>query len=165
MLTAADFIRAHLKRLHKGLDKALAELTPEQLHTVPAGHSKANTIGWGSGTTSAARGQHRALGDPGSAAADLDRGRLRPEAGAAAAAQGTGMSTEEAQALRIKDIPLFQEYTQKVWAGTEELFGAATPELLGKTGDGQAARGWPRRTAPRCPPRPSACTPGRAGYP
>ena len=47
MLTAADFIRANLKRLHKGLDKALAELTPEQLHTVPAGHPKANTIGWG----------------------------------------------------------------------------------------------------------------------
>jgi hypothetical protein len=43
------------------------------------------------------------------------------------------MSTEEAQALRIKDIPLFQEYTQKVWAGTEELFGAATPALLEKT--------------------------------
>jgi hypothetical protein len=49
------------------------------------------------------------------------------------AAQGTGMSTEEAQALHIKDIPLFQEYTQKVWAGTEELFAAATPELLEKT--------------------------------
>ena len=48
------------------------------------------------------------------------------------AAQGTGMSTEEAQALRIKDIPLFQEYTQRVWAGTEELFDAATPALLDK---------------------------------
>jgi hypothetical protein len=49
------------------------------------------------------------------------------------AAQGTGMSTEEAQALRINDVPLFQEYTRKVWAGTEELFDAATPDLLGKT--------------------------------
>ena len=55
MLTTADFIRANLKRLHKGLDKALAELTPEQLHTVPAGHPKANTIGGGSGTTRAPR--------------------------------------------------------------------------------------------------------------
>ncbi|HEY7434189.1 MAG TPA: hypothetical protein VIE41_03520, partial [Methylomirabilota bacterium] len=49
------------------------------------------------------------------------------------AAQGTGMSTEEAQALRIKDVPLFQEYTRKVWAGTDELFAAATPALLEKT--------------------------------
>ncbi len=32
------------------------------------------------------------------------------------------MSTAEAQALRISDVPLFREYTAKVWAGTEELF-------------------------------------------
>ncbi len=44
MLTAADFIRSQLTRLHAGLDKSLADLTPEQLHTVPAGHPKANTI-------------------------------------------------------------------------------------------------------------------------
>jgi hypothetical protein len=53
--------------------------------------------------------------------------------GLPATAQGTGMSTEEAQALRIKDIPTFQEYTAKVWASTEELFGSATPALLEKT--------------------------------
>ena len=47
-------------------------------------------------------------------------------------AQGTGMSTEEAQALRIKDVPLFREYRQKVWAGTEELFARPPPELLDK---------------------------------
>ena len=35
MLTAADFIRAQLKRLHAGFDKSLADLTPEQLHAVP----------------------------------------------------------------------------------------------------------------------------------
>ena len=48
------------------------------------------------------------------------------------AAQGTGMSTEEAQALRIKDVPLFREYMGKVWAGTEELIAGAPPELLDK---------------------------------
>ena len=55
MLTAADFIRANLKRLHAGLDKVMADLTPEQLHAVPARPSKANTIGWGSGITRAPR--------------------------------------------------------------------------------------------------------------
>ena len=44
MLTAADFIRAQLARLHAGLDKSLADLTPEQLHAVPGGHPRANTI-------------------------------------------------------------------------------------------------------------------------
>ncbi len=76
MLSAAEFVRAQLKRLHTGLEKSLADLPP--------------------------------------------------------VAQGTGMSTEEAHALRIKDLPLFQEYLQKVWAGTEELFVGATPSLFEK---------------------------------
>ena len=40
MLTAADFIRAQLKRLHAGLDKSMAELTPDQLHRVPVEHAE-----------------------------------------------------------------------------------------------------------------------------
>ena len=47
MLTLSEFVHAELKRLHRGLDKTLTDLTPEQLHTVPAGHPKANTIAWG----------------------------------------------------------------------------------------------------------------------
>jgi hypothetical protein len=42
------------------------------------------------------------------------------------------MSTEEAQALRIKDLGLFREYTQQVWAGTEELLAGAAPALFDK---------------------------------
>ena len=37
------------------------------------------------------------------------------------AAQGTGMSTEEAQALRIRDIGLFAGYMKQVWASTDEF--------------------------------------------
>ena len=47
MLSAVDFIRAQLKRMHAGFDKSLSDLTPEQLHAVPGGHATANTIGWG----------------------------------------------------------------------------------------------------------------------
>jgi hypothetical protein len=133
MLTAADFIRAHLKRLHAGLDRALAELTREQLHTVPAGHPKANTIGWGiwhyvRTEDNIVRWVIQDRRPP-----IWTEGGYGEKLGLPPAAQGTGMSTEEAQALRIEDIPLFQAYTQKVWAGTEELFDAATPALLEKT--------------------------------
>ncbi len=133
MLTAADFIRAQLKRLHAGLDKALAELTPAQLHAVPAGHPKANTIGWGvwhyvRTEDNIVRWVIQDRRPP-----IWTEGGYGPRLGLPPAAQGTGMSTEEAQALRINDVPLFQEYTRKVWAGTEELFDAATPDLLGKT--------------------------------
>jgi DinB superfamily len=133
MLTAADFIRAQLKRLHAGLDKALAELTPAQLHAVPAGHPKANTIGWGvwhyvRTEDNIVRWVIQDRRPP-----IWAEGGYGQRLGLPPAAQGTGMSTEEAQALRINDVPLFQEYTRKVWAGTEELFDAATPDLLGKT--------------------------------
>lgn len=133
MLTAADFIRSQLTRLHAGLDKSLAALTPEQLHTVPAGHPKANTIAWGiwhyvRTEDNIVRWVIQDRRPP-----IWTEGGYAQKLGLPPAAQGTGMSTEEAQALRIKDIPLFQEYTRQVWAGTEELFGAATPELLEKT--------------------------------
>lgn len=52
--------------------------------------------------------------------------------GLPAAAQGTGMSSAEAQALRIKDVPLFREYMARVWAGTDELIASAPPVLLDK---------------------------------
>lgn len=132
MPTAAEFILAQLKRLHAALDTSLAELTPAQLHAVPAGHPKANTIGWG--IWHYVRTEDNIVRwviqdrRPPIWTEDGYGQRL----GLPPAAQGTGMSTEEAQALRIKDVPLFQEYTRKVWAGTEELFAAATPALLEK---------------------------------
>jgi len=45
-------------------------------------------------------------------------------------AQGTGMSTAEAQALRLKDLPLFKGYTQKVWASTEDFLTRSNPAAL-----------------------------------
>lgn len=133
MLTAADFIRAQLRRLHAGLDKIATELTPEQLHAVPAGHPKANTIAWGiwhyvRTEDNIVRWVIQERRPP-----VWTEGGYAARLGLPPAAQGTGMSTEEAQALRINDLPLFQEYTRKVWASTEELFDSATPALLEKT--------------------------------
>jgi DinB superfamily len=133
MLTAADFIRAQLGRLHAALDEIAAGLTPEQLHAVPAGHPKANTIAWG---------LWRYVRTEDNIVRWVIQDRRPPvwieggypqKLGLPPAAQGTGMTTAEAQALRIHDLGLFREYTRKVWASTEELFDAATPELLGKT--------------------------------
>jgi hypothetical protein len=133
MLTAADFIRAQLKRLHAGLDKTLAELTPTQLHAVPAGHPKANTIAWGiwhyvRTEDNIVRWVIQDRRPP-----IWVEGGYAQRLGLPPTAQGTGMSTEEAQALRIKDVPVFQEYTAKVWASTEELFASASSALLEKT--------------------------------
>ncbi len=40
------------------------------------------------------------------------------------------LALAEAQALRIKDIPLFKEYMQKVWADTDALLAKNDPALL-----------------------------------
>ena len=132
MLTAADFIRAQLKRLHTGLDKSLAELTPAQLHTVPAGHPKANTIAWGLWHYARTEDNIVRWVIQDRRPPIWTEGGYGQRLGLPPAAQGTGMSAEEAQALRITDIPLFQDYTRKVWAGTEELFADATPDLFDK---------------------------------
>lgn len=132
MLTAADFIRANLKRLHAGLDKVMAELTPDQLHAVPGGHPKANTIGWGvwhytRTEDNIVRWVIQERKPP-----IWVEGGYGEKLGLPPAAQGTGMPPAEAQALRIKDVALFREYMGKVWAGTDELIAGATPALLDK---------------------------------
>jgi hypothetical protein len=132
MLSAAEFIRANLKRLHAGLDKVMVELTPDQLHAVPAGHPKANTIGWGvwhytRTEDNIVRWVIQERKPP-----IWVEGGYGEKLGLPPAAQGTGMPPAEAQALRIKDVPLFREYMARVWAGTDELIAGAPPALLDK---------------------------------
>ena len=132
MLTAADFIRTNLKRLHAGLDKVMAELTPDQLHTVPARPAKLNTIGWIVWHYTRTEDNIVRYVIQGRKPPIWVEGGYGERLGLPPAAQGTGMSTEEAQALRIKDVALFREYMGKVWAGTDELIASAPPDLLDK---------------------------------
>jgi hypothetical protein len=130
MMTAHEFIRTDLKRLHAMLDRSLADLTPEQLHAVPAGHPKANHIAWG-------LWHHARTEDNVIRFICQDRrptvwqeGGYADKLGLPPVAQGTGMSTAEAHALRIKDVPLFREYLQKVWASTDEYLATVDPGAL-----------------------------------
>jgi len=134
MLSAAEFVHSGLTGLHRSLDKALGDLTPEQLHAVPGGPaSKANTIAWGlwhlvrtedNVVRFVVQGRRTPVWVEGGYAAKL---------GLPEVAQGTGMSTADAQALRIKDVALFKEYMQKVWASTEDFLGKVDPAELEKT--------------------------------
>ena len=133
MLTAADFIRAQLKRLHGGLDKSMAELTSDQLHRIPAGHPKANTIAWGI--------WHYVRTEDNVVRYILQNrrpivwaeGGYAEKLGLPPVAQGTGMTTQEAQAFRIKDLGLFREYVKKVWASTDEYLAKVDPATLDAT--------------------------------
>jgi hypothetical protein len=131
-MTAAEFIRMELNRLHQMFDKAISDLTAEQLHAVPGGHPSANTIAWGlwhyvrtedNVVRFVLQNRRPTVWQEGGYAERLS---LPP------VAQGTGMSTAEAHALRIKDVPLFREYMQRVWASTDDMFTRAGPAFFAK---------------------------------
>ena len=135
MLTAAEFIRAELTRLHQNLDRSLADLTPEQLHAIPAGHPKANSIAFGLWHYVRTEDNVVRFVIQDRRSPVWTEGGYAERLGLPPVAQGTGMPAAEAQALRIRDVALFRDYMQKVWASTEELFDRARtePAALDKT--------------------------------
>jgi hypothetical protein len=132
-MTALELMKLELARLHKSYDKTLDELTPEQLHRVPAGHARANHIAWGV--------WHYVRTEDNVVRYILQNrrpivwaeGGYADKLGLPPVAQGTGMSTEESQALRIKDLGLFREYMGRVWASTDDFLATVDPAALDAT--------------------------------
>ncbi len=133
MITIAEFIHGGLTQLHGNLEKQLDDLTPEQLHAIPGNSPKANTIAWGV--------WHYVRTEDNVVRYVLQNrktpiwieGGYADKLGIPPNAQGTGMPTAEAQALRIKDVALFREYMGKVWAETDALIARGDPALLDRT--------------------------------
>jgi len=132
-MTNLELIAHELRRLHKALDKSLEGLTAEQLHQVPGGHAAANTIAWGL--------WHYVRTEDNVVRYILQNrrpivwaeGGYADKLGLPPIAQGTGMTTQEAQALRIKDLGLFREYTARVWASTDDYLGKVDAAALDAT--------------------------------
>ena len=129
-MTAAELIHLEMKRLRTALDGALTGLTAEQLHAVPASHPKANTIAWG---------LWHVVRTEDNVVRFVLQNRRTPvwteagygdKLGLPPVAQGTGMSADDAHALRIKDVALFREYMRKVWASTDEFVATLDPAAL-----------------------------------
>jgi len=133
MITALEFIQGGLKQLHGNLDKQLDNITADQLHTVPSGNAKANTIAWGL--------WHYVRTEDNVVQYILQNkktpiwveGGYAAKTGLPETAQGTGMPTADAQALRIKDLGAFKEYMGKVWASTDAFIATNDPALLDRT--------------------------------
>lgn len=118
-MTLAEFIKAELSRLHAMLDVATRDLTPEQWHTVP-GEGSANHLAfelWHFYRTEdnivrfILQNRRPTVWMEGGWAERL---------GLPPVMQGTGMSTEDAHALRINDFAAFREYVAAVRASTDE---------------------------------------------
>ena len=133
MLTAAEFIGAELARLHRMLDRSLGDLTTEQLHALPGGHPLANTIAFGLWHYARTEDNVVRYVIQDRRPTVWHEGGYAARLGLPPVAQGTGMPTAEAQALRIKDVAVFTEYMRQVWASTDELLGRADTSILDKT--------------------------------
>jgi hypothetical protein len=119
-MTLVEFIRAELTRLHAMLDRGVADLTPEQWHAIPGDNAKANHIAfeiWHYARTEdnivrfILQGRRPTVWMEGGWAEKL---------GLPPVTQGTGMTAEDAHALRINDLPGFMEYKQQVWQSTAD---------------------------------------------
>jgi hypothetical protein len=119
-MNLVEFIQSELNRLHLMLDRSVTDLAPEHWHAIPAHNPRANHIAfemWHYVRTEdniirfLLQDRRPTVWMEGKWA---ERLALPP------VTQGTGMSSEEAQALRINDIDGFKQYTKDVWASTNE---------------------------------------------
>jgi hypothetical protein len=132
-MTAVELIQLELKRLRKGLDGALNGLTAEQLHAVPADHPKANTIAWGVWHVVRTEDNVVRFVLQNRRPPVWTEGGYGEKLGLPPVAQGTGMSTDDAHAIRIKDLAVFREYLTKVWASTDEFLAPLDPAALDRS--------------------------------
>lgn len=131
-MTLTEFLRDALRNQHRMIDRAVSDLTPEQLHWLPT-NSKVNHIG---GTL-----WHYVRTEDNIVQFVLQErkptvwieGGYNETFGLDRVAQGTGMSTEDAQALRIPPIDGWMAYQQAVWQATDGYLAPLDDEALDRT--------------------------------
>ena len=132
MTTIAEFLQQALRNQHGQLDQAVQELTPEQLHWLPP-DSPVNHIGftlWHYVRTEdnilqfVIQKRKPTVWIEGGYVERFSLDRV---------AQGTGMSTEDAHALRLPPIDQWLEYQRAVWQATDGYLAAVDEEALEET--------------------------------
>lgn len=132
MTTIAEVFQEALRNQHGMIDRAVRDLTPEQLHWVPP-DTTANHIGctlW-----------HYVRTEDNIVQFILQNrkptvwieGGYFERFGLDRVAQGTGMSTEDAHALRLPSIDEWMPYQQAVWQATDAYLGSIDDAALEET--------------------------------
>ena len=129
-MSTLDFIRDSLQQMHRSYDEAIADLTPEQLHwrATDTGLPIAFIL-WHYVRTEDNIIQFVLQRKP---TVWLDGG-WNEKMALHGTAQGTGMSLEDAQDLRIDSLHDWRDYQKGVWAATDAFLGGADEALLQET--------------------------------
>ncbi len=126
-MSTLDFIRGGLRRLHSDYDASIADISEEQIHWKAGDKGMPlSFILWHYVRTEDNIVSFVLQGKP----TQWLAGGWNERFGLPKAAQGTGMSNEEAQSLRIAPLQAWQEYQSSVWAATEEFLNAAEESML-----------------------------------
>jgi hypothetical protein len=123
MMKVTDLVRMQLHNLHNQLERGIGDLTDEQWHWLPDG--KGNSIAF--------IAWHYVRTEDNIVRFILQNrrptvwmeGSWSERLGLPPVSQGTGMSTEEAHAMRIGDPEGFQTYASQVWASTDDYLNTA----------------------------------------
>ncbi|MGE3074044.1 MAG: DinB family protein [Dehalococcoidia bacterium] len=123
--TPHSILRSSLKSMHQLLDKAVEGMTAEQLnfrpqeggvsgffslwHYVRTEDNIINFVTQGKPTVWLEGGYNETFGLPRNS-------------------QGTGMTTDEANAVQIHDVAKWHEYQQGVWAATDKYLAEMSPD-------------------------------------
>jgi len=124
-----EYLRHFVALLHEQWERALSDLSEEQLYFRPGDH--ANHIAF--------TAWHWVRTEDNVVQFALQRqqtvwllNQLDEHWGLPRLAQGTGMPPEEAHALRLPSVADFLEYAQKVWSSTDRYLDHANAEELSR---------------------------------
>lgn len=114
-----EFIGSELRRLHGLLDKSVEDLSVEEWNRTPVRSS--NSVGWNLWHYARTEDNIVRFILQNRRPTVWQEGGYTEKLGLPPVAQGTGMTLEEAQALRIEDVDLFKRYMAEVWRSTDEF--------------------------------------------
>ena len=131
-MTLVEFLRGAMRNQHSMIDQAVGDLTAEQLHWTPPG-SNANHIGftlW-----------HYVRTEDNIVQFILQErkptmwieGGFYERFALDRVSQGTGMSTADAQSLRLPPLGQWLEYQRSVWQATDAYLGSIDDAALERT--------------------------------
>jgi hypothetical protein len=129
MITLQQFLRDAFRNQHGMIDRAVKELTPEQVHWLPP-ETKLNHIGntlWHYVRTEDNIVQFILQGRKPTVWVE---GGFHEKWGLDKVAQGTGMTTDDAHAMRLPPMPEWMEYQSKVWEATDDYLATVEDEAF-----------------------------------
>ncbi len=132
MTTIAEFLKQGLGNQHNMIDSAVRELTPEQLHWLPP-DAKVNHIGFTLWHYVRSEDNVVQFVLQGRKPTVWIEGGYVERFGLDKVAQGTGMPTEDAHALRLPSIDEWMEYQQAVWQASDTYLSSIGDEALDQT--------------------------------